>query len=187
MVRLALKIKKDNRSDAPGLEMVWQNPAMPSDAQVADAATKWSTLGVPNEVLWEKGGASPEEIARWKNIAAREALTAQVFSDTTTVAEAEEVGPAEVEDEPETEPVETEPVETEPVETEETVETEPATEGETAGDLKAQSDSLGVLIRAGVDPKSAARQVGMPDLEFTGAVPSSLRLTTEEADEVEGA
>lgn len=69
MVRLALVIAGDDR-DTTRLEIVWENPAQPSEAQVADAALKWATLGVPNQALWEKGGATPEEIARWKSMAA---------------------------------------------------------------------------------------------------------------------
>lgn len=50
-----------------------------------------------------------------------------------------------------------------------------ATSPESAGDLKAKFDALGVAIRAGVDPESAARQVGLAGVKFTGAVPVSLR------------
>jgi hypothetical protein len=52
-------------------------------------------------------------------------------------------------------------------------------------DLKAASDAMGVLIRSGATPESAARQVGLDGLAFTGAVPTSLRLPTEEAAELE--
>lgn len=51
--------------------------------------------------------------------------------------------------------------------------------------LKAQADAMGVLIRAGVSPESAARQVGLP-VEFTGAVPVSLRLPEEQSQRIEG-
>jgi hypothetical protein len=55
-----------------------------------------------------------------------------------------------------------------------------------ASDLKAKADSMGVLIRAGVDPKSAAAQVGLAGVKFTGAVPVSLRLPEDQASKVEG-
>ncbi len=56
---------------------------------------------------------------------------------------------------------------------------------EDAGAVKAKADALGVLIRAGVDPKVAAAQVGL-DVQFTGAVPVSLRLPEADAAKVEG-
>jgi len=34
---------------------------------------------------------------------------------------------------------------------------------------------MGVLIRSGVDPASAAAEVGLSGVRFTGAVPVSLR------------
>jgi len=92
LIRLALEVLGDERADEEGLELVWDDPSMPSAAVQADAAVKWATLGVPNEVLWEKGGATPEEIARWKTISARQALTAAVLAPPVTVAESEEIG-----------------------------------------------------------------------------------------------
>ena len=44
-----------------------------------------------------------------------------------------------------------------------------------AADLRARFDALGVAIRAGVDPQSAAAALGLSALEFTGAIPVSLR------------
>lgn len=52
--------------------------------------------------------------------------------------------------------------------------------------IKAKADAMGVLIRAGVDPETAARQVGLIGLEFTGAVPTSLRLPEAAASALEG-
>ena len=51
--------------------------------------------------------------------------------------------------------------------------------------MKAKADAMGVLIRAGVSPESAAQQVGL-GVEFTGAVPVSLRLPEDQASRVEG-
>lgn len=49
-----------------------------------------------------------------------------------------------------------------------------------AADVKAQADALGSLIRAGVQPDSAAQQVGLDSVEFIdGAVPVALRLPQE--------
>jgi len=49
-----------------------------------------------------------------------------------------------------------------------------------AAETKAQADALGALIRAGVQPESAAAQVGLDAVEFIeGAVPVALRLPQE--------
>ena len=47
--------------------------------------------------------------------------------------------------------------------------------------MKTQADAMGVLIRAGVDPENAADQVGLDGVEFTGAVPVSLRVPEKAA------
>lgn len=54
-----------------------------------------------------------------------------------------------------------------------------------ASDVKAKADAMGVLIRAGVDPISAAEKVGLPGVKFTGAVPTSLRLPETDAADLE--
>lgn len=49
--------------------------------------------------------------------------------------------------------------------------------GEDAAAIKAKADAMGALIRAGVEPTSAAAQVGLSSVSFIeGAVPVSLRL-----------
>lgn len=44
---------------------------------------------------------------------------------------------------------------------------------------KATWDSLGVAIRAGVDPEDAAHRLGLGGLKFTGDKPVSLRAREE--------
>ncbi len=65
----------------------------------------------------------------------------------------------------------------------------PAAADNTAKDdaaaLKAKAEAMGQLIRAGVEPEDAARQVGL-DVDFTGAVPVSLRLPSTDAKTLEG-
>jgi hypothetical protein len=51
--------------------------------------------------------------------------------------------------------------------------------------VKAQADALGALVRAGVDPQDAAARAGLSDLDFTGAVPVSLRLPESAAAALE--
>lgn len=54
-----------------------------------------------------------------------------------------------------------------------------------AAAMRAKFDALGVAIRAGVEPLNAASLLGLDGVEFTGAVPISLRLPEKEAAEVE--
>jgi len=57
----------------------------------------------------------------------------------------------------------------------------------TGDNVKNKFDALGVAIRSGVDPQSAAREVGLPGVEFTGAIPVSLRLPEKQAANLEEA
>jgi hypothetical protein len=57
-------------------EVIWRNPEFRTEGQLVDALVKMSTLGVPREALWERWGASPQEIARWKAMQAEESLFA---------------------------------------------------------------------------------------------------------------
>ena len=53
-------------AEAPeAIEVVWQDAEMRNPAQVADAAVKLSTIGVPQDALWEYIGATPQQIAQW--------------------------------------------------------------------------------------------------------------------------
>lgn len=61
--------------------------------------------------------------------------------------------------------------------------------GDTAGDavraVQGQATALGILIRAGVEPAEAAERVGLGQIEFSGAMPTSLRLPEREAAALE--
>jgi hypothetical protein len=57
--------------------------------------------------------------------------------------------------------------------------------GDDEDELVKKANAMGVLIRAGVDPTDAAARVGLPGLRFTGAVPVSLRVPADAADELE--
>lgn len=54
-----------------------------------------------------------------------------------------------------------------------------------ANAIKAKFDALGVAIRSGVDPDNAAQLVGLDGVEFTGAIPVSLRPPADEAADLE--
>lgn len=51
--------------------------------------------------------------------------------------------------------------------------------------MKARFDALGTAVRAGVAPDDAAARVGLDGIEFTGAVPVSLRLPESESGQLE--
>lgn len=53
-----------------GLETKWRNPEFRTEGELVDSLVKMSTIGVPQEALWERWGASELEIARWKKMAA---------------------------------------------------------------------------------------------------------------------
>jgi hypothetical protein len=60
--------RNDPRATATDAETIWRDPESRSQAEVVDAALKMQSLGVPQEALWEKVGASPQEIDRWKGM-----------------------------------------------------------------------------------------------------------------------
>ena len=62
---------------------------------------------------------------------------------------------------------------------------DPARPAESAEEMKAKFDALGVAIRAGVDPQDAARRLGLSGIEFTGAIPVSLRPPQADAAKLE--
>jgi hypothetical protein len=50
------------------IETIWRNPEHRTEGELVDALTKMATLGVPQEALWERWGATPPEITRWKQM-----------------------------------------------------------------------------------------------------------------------
>jgi hypothetical protein len=73
VMRLALAlIGSPAAADVEG-EVVWRDWETRSEGQRVDALVKMATLGVPRQVLWERWGASPQEIDRWQRLAAQEA------------------------------------------------------------------------------------------------------------------
>ena len=61
---LALAIERGS-ADVPALAVIWADAEMRNPAQVADAAVKLQTIGVPQEALWRYIGATPTEVAEW--------------------------------------------------------------------------------------------------------------------------
>lgn len=52
--------------DDTAMETMWRNPEFRTEGELVDALVKMSTIGVPQEALWERWGASQVEISRWK-------------------------------------------------------------------------------------------------------------------------
>jgi hypothetical protein len=73
-VRLAFRALDDPRGLIIDSETIWADPESRTEAEHVDALVKMASLGVPDEVLWERWGATPTEIARWKTIQAEDAL-----------------------------------------------------------------------------------------------------------------
>ena len=69
-------------SDAT-LEVVWKDAEMRNPAQVADAAVKLQTIGVPQQALWQYIGASPQQLAAWSIESAAAALAAAAAAPPT--------------------------------------------------------------------------------------------------------
>jgi hypothetical protein len=86
-VRLARKLAGDSIPDDVTMEIVWRNPEFRTEGELVDALTKMATLSVPNEVLWERWGASPVEIQRWKSINEEEAQKAAQNDATALLAD----------------------------------------------------------------------------------------------------
>lgn len=65
-MRLALRAANAPGADDDALEAIWRNPQFRTEGELMDSLVKAQTLGVPQEALWERWGATPQEIARWK-------------------------------------------------------------------------------------------------------------------------
>lgn len=72
VIRLAFLVSgnPDKAKAAARAETIWKDPETRSESEHIDALTKQLALGIPEEMLWEKAGYSPEEIARIKELKA---------------------------------------------------------------------------------------------------------------------
>ncbi|MFD7609707.1 phage portal protein [Streptomyces sp. NPDC059828] len=60
--------------------IVWKSPEWRTEGELVDALVKMATLGVPREVLWERWGATPQEIERWRQLS-QDALDRVIAGD----------------------------------------------------------------------------------------------------------
>ena len=66
-MRLAFLFEGDKtRGEEQSAEVIWADPEKRNEGELVDALLKMRTLGVPFEALWERWGASPQEIDRWR-------------------------------------------------------------------------------------------------------------------------
>jgi hypothetical protein len=94
-IRLGFKMQGDERANATDAEVIWADPSIKSDAAVADYVVKAASVGVPQEALWEKLGASPQEISRWSGMAMSEAFKNLVMQVGEATAGQPSAPPAE--------------------------------------------------------------------------------------------
>lgn len=180
-------------------------------AEVVTDAESWATVstkvknGVPLRVALLETGYSPEQVEEWYPEKGGPAVSADLASTLAEalakLGQASAAGMASPADAaawfpgflvgPRPEPASAAPVEpVEPVAPADPDEPLEATEPSAADDAaatKAKADALGALVRAGATFESAAAEVGLSSLESSGAVPTTLRLPAEEADELEDA
>jgi hypothetical protein len=80
VVRLAFRSLDDPRGKIQDSETIWADMETRTEAEHVDALVKMGSLGVPQEVLWERWDATPQEIIRWK--ALNDAAKAEEAAET---------------------------------------------------------------------------------------------------------
>lgn len=81
VIRLAFAVLDDPRSKMADTETLWADPEARTEGEHVDALLKLSTIGVPQQQLWEDAGYSPQQIARFRTMAATDAI-ATLFAST---------------------------------------------------------------------------------------------------------
>lgn len=161
-MRMAVEIR-DGKAAADaltGLRSKWRNPATPTKGEASKAVVEQVTAGIlppDSEVTLEQLGYDDVTIQRVVSDRKR-AGAGDRLQQLLEVAKAGGTAEAEV-----------------------------LPTGEDPAALRQKFEALGVAIRAGVSPESAAAALGLPSLKFTGAVPVSLRLPESEASGLEDA
>lgn len=89
VMRLAGDIAGEGQlAQATQMETIWADPESRTEAEHVDATVKLKAIGVPDPILWERAGFSPQEIERIRTEKASELLDQAVFgappeADTT--------------------------------------------------------------------------------------------------------
>jgi Phage portal protein, SPP1 Gp6-like len=84
VMRLAFAALGSERSIEVEGEVLWADFETRSEAEHVDALVKLASIGVPRTVLWERAGASPQEVKRWQAEAVTENLLAGAPLPLTT-------------------------------------------------------------------------------------------------------
>jgi hypothetical protein len=85
MMRLAFLAMGDKQRAAEmKAETIWRDCETRSQGELVDALVKLSSIGVPEEVLWERAGFSPTEITRMKAMQEAERLLAPIVPTAPT-------------------------------------------------------------------------------------------------------
>lgn len=86
VIRLAFQVLEDPRGDIVDSETVWRDPESRTESVHVDALVKMGSLDVPKEALWERWGATPPEIERWKAMNAANPEPEPVINQLATKA-----------------------------------------------------------------------------------------------------
>ncbi len=65
VARLMLKANGDDVPNVSSMTTVRRNPEFRTEGELVDALVKMSTLNVPRQAVWERWGATPDEITEW--------------------------------------------------------------------------------------------------------------------------
>lgn len=169
-MRMAIQLR-DNTPTAPDMadiRPVWAPTRVVSDAARADFYTKVAganSAWADSDVGLAKLGLTMEELNSFR--AYQREQRAKAHIDQLRASNGIQQNKIETDNNQVTEPT-----------------NEPSVSGG-ASDLKAKFDALGVAIRSGVDPASAAHMLGLDDVKFTGALPVSLRMPKSDATSLE--
>ncbi|MCS4278025.1 hypothetical protein M2390_003245 [Mycetocola sp. BIGb0189] len=161
---LAGEYTESMAKDLSKLTSLWRSPSTPTQAATADATLKRVTAFpwmADSDVALEDMGYDGPTLERLKSDRARAQVNTLLGSLSDRMdaagndAEVGAVAGRRTEDSP--------------------------SSAEDAQTFKAKFDALGVAVRAGVDPENAASLLGLSGIKFTGAVPVSLRMPTDES------
>jgi hypothetical protein len=59
----------ENASADDVIETIWKDAAANSGSILSNELVQMSSVGVPQEILWERWGASPQDVERWRRMA----------------------------------------------------------------------------------------------------------------------
>lgn len=92
VLRLAAKAagNTDLQND-PALTVVWEDVEARTEGEIVDALLKMSTLGVPLRALWQRWGATPDEVEQWD--AAHKQAQAEAAKAAALIGQAPPSGP----------------------------------------------------------------------------------------------